>query len=143
MKSTNATIYDLLTSDSELLSMLASNAPFYSPNGTKSTANSIVPADMVKRELETPFITVQEGNENKSGHVLSQTFYVRCYNDVSKSYIEINEILDKVREILNNSEMTLTDRRHVKSDFESRMPGLVEEAMELKFKEERFRFEVL
>ena len=143
MKDTNLGIFELLSNDDTLLLMLASNAPYHNPNGVTSKANSIVPSDVANRKMETPFITIQEGNENKIGHVLSQSIFIRCYNDIRKSYITINEVLDRVRVLLDGVDLTLTDRRHVKTYFESRLPGLVEEAMELKFKEARYRVTVL
>ena len=143
MVNTNQKIYNVLINDATLLALLAENAPFHDSDGTASKANSIVPADVANRKMETPFITIQEGNENKSGKVLIQSFYIRCYNNIKKSYITINEILDRVRSLLDGSDLTLTDRRHIKTTMESRLPGLVEEGMELKFKEERFRVEVL
>jgi len=143
MKDTNNAIYEILVDDLTLVNLLGSNAPYQNPNGTASKANSIVPHDMAHRKLATPFITIQEGNENKLGGVYSQSFFIRCYNGIEKSYIEINTILDRVRFLLDDSEMDLSDRRHVKTDFESRLPGLKEEGMNLKFKEERYRVTVL
>jgi hypothetical protein len=143
MKGTNQAIYNLLKVNEELLAMLGSNTPIIG-TGTASTANSIVPSDLVNKKLNTPYITIQEGNENKSGgHTMNQSFFIRCYNDDSKGYIEINEILDKIREILNGSELTLEDRRFIEINFESRLPGLREETMQQKFKEERYRVKVL
>ena len=143
MIDTNDAIYKLLTGDTVLRGMLASNSPLFSPSSAKTTANSIVSADMVNRKLETPFITIQEGNENVVSHRKLQTFYIRCYNDNSKSYIRINEILDRVRELLTQNQLALDDRRFVKVINESRMPGLSDEAVDMKFKEERYVIEVL
>lgn len=144
MISSSEKIYLLLSSDDTLVNMLGYNSPFYDPNGTMSKANSIVPADMVKRRLNTPFITIQEGSETRVGSsLIDESFFIRCYNDVSKSYVKINEILDRVREILDGASLTLSDRVFVKISFEARLPGLEEEGMELKFKEERYRLQVL
>ena len=143
MKGTNESIYNLLKVNTELLDMLGKNTPIIG-NGTSSTLNSIVPSDLVNKKLNTPYITIQEGNENKSGsHTMNQSFFIRCYNDDSKGYIEINTILDKIREILDGSELTLEDRRFLEINFESRLPGLREETMQQKFKEERYRVKVL
>lgn len=143
MKSSNQKIYELLIADTTLVNLLASNTPLLNPTGTSAKTNSIVPSDMVNRKLNTPFITIQEGNENIDSHILYQTFYIRCYNDISKSYVEINTILDRVRLLITSNDLALTDRRFVKAQSESRLPGLVEEMLDLKFKEERFRVQVL
>lgn len=144
MISANEKIYLLLSSDTTLTDMLGLNAPFYDDTGTETRANSIVPADMVKRKLNTPFITIQEGSETKIGSNLKdESFFIRCYNDIRKSYVRVNEILDRVRDLLDGADLELSDRVLVKVSFESRLPGLEEEGMELKFKEERYRLQVL
>jgi len=144
MKGTNETLYGILSSDETLVDMLGSNAPFYNKDGTSKKINSIVPADMVNRKLNTPFITIQEGNETKIGkNLMDESFFIRCYNDIRKSYIDINTILDRVRELLDGASFALSDRRFIDINFESRLPGLEEESMELKFKEERYRLKVL
>lgn len=144
MKSANEKIYLLLKNDSTLTDMLAENIPFYRSTGSESRENSIVPSDMVNKKMNTPFISIQEGSETKIGTELKDaSFFIRCYNDLRKSYIRINEILDRIRELLDGTDLVLTDRRHVKTSFEIRMPGLVEEGIELKFKEERYRLQVL
>lgn len=144
MKSANEKIYSLLAADETLTDMLGLNAPFYDPSGTQTRANSIVPADMVKRKFNTPFVTIQEGSETKIGSTLKdESFFIRCYNDIRKSYVRINEILDRIRELLDGANLELSDRVFVKASFEARLPGLEEEGMELKFKEERYRLQVL
>lgn len=144
MKSSNERIFALLVNDETLTDMLGVNAPFYNPEGIVSRKNSIVPADMVNRKMAMPVVGIQEGTETKIGHELKdESFFIRCYNDVSKSYIRINEILDRIRELLDGSELTLSDRVFVDISFEARMPGLVDEEIGLKFKEERYRLTVL
>lgn len=144
MKATSKAIYNILVNDNTLLSMLATNAPFYQTGGTKSKVNSIVPADIVERALETPFLVIQEGSEIRLEEFLkSETVFVRCYNDRVKSYIDINTILDKVQSLLHDAQISIDDRVLVRCQWETTLPGLLDESIGLKFKESRYRLLVL
>lgn len=144
MKSSLKAIYDVLSGDSELLSMLASNSPYYNSKGASSTKNSIVPLGMITRKMNTPLVAIGEGTETRIGnHLKDESFYVRCYNDLGKSTVEINTILERVIVLLDRKDFTLTDRVHVSTRYEATMPPLVDEEINLKFREQRYRLLVL
>lgn len=144
MKGTTKAIYDTLSGDSALLAKLASNAPYYDPNGTSETVNSIVPSDMVTRIIATPFLMVQEGSELSIGSkLIAESVFIRCYNDKRKSFVEINEIMDAVKALLDGAEITLSDKRLVKIKWEITLPALSDEPLDMKFKEQRYRILVI
>lgn len=144
MKETTKAIYDVLSSDTTLLDMLASQSPFNDPDGTAQTINSIVPADMVKQAMSTPLITIQEGSRLKIGSkLISDTLFIRCYNEMRKSYIEIDTIIDRVITLLDGVEISIDGKVFVKIEWEVTLPGLPDEPLDMKFKETRFRVLVL
>jgi hypothetical protein len=144
MKGTTSAIYNALTADTTLIGMLGSNTPFFDQNGTSAKVNSVVLSDQVRSEMNTPFITLQEGNENRTGWgMMRQSFFIRVYNDPRKSYIKINEILDRVRLLIDRVDLELSDRTLVECRMESRLPALEDEGFQLKYKEERYGIIVL
>lgn len=144
MKGTSEAIYKKLIGDSTLTNLLASNKPFYDATGSSSKSNSIVPADIVNRKLSLPILVIQEGQELKIGTTLtSETVFIRCYNDVSKSYVEINSVLDRVRVLLDDAQLDISDKVSVQVVWEATLQGLVDESLDLKFKESRYRVLVL
>lgn len=144
MQGTVQSISEILQADSILLGMLALNAPIGRPDATKTKVASIMPIHKVKGKIATPFLTIQEGVEVFTGYTSKrQSVYIRCYNELSKSYIEINQILDRVRILLHKVELDLLDRTLVECKCEGRMPALEDEAFELRYKEEQYGITVL
>lgn len=144
MKETTEAIYDVLSTDSTLLAMLTAQVPFNDPNGTASTKNSIVPSDIVKKAMSTPLVSIQEGSRLKIGSkLISDTVFIRCYNEDRKSYIEINNIIDRIITLLDGVEITIEDKVLVELNWEATLPGLRDEPLGMKFKEARFRILVL
>ena len=98
MKDAKLAVYNVLTGDETLLAMLGSNAPFNDPKGTKNTAHSVIPAGFASIRTKTPFITIQGGPRVKRdpmGHYFNEFLYIRCYNDSKKSFVKIDEILER------------------------------------------------
>jgi hypothetical protein len=144
MRGTNEAIYNLLVADTTLVNMLASNKPYYNTSGVSSKSNSIIPADVADRKLNVPIVIIQEGNELSIGtNLVSETIYIRCYNDVDKSYFDINRVLDRVRTLLHDAQLNISDKVAVRVEWEATLGGLVDESLNLKFKESRFRVLVL
>jgi len=144
MNKTVEAIYDILAADDTLVSLLALNPPFYNPNGDEARVNSIIPADIVENSMTAPFLVIQEGSELKIGSKLeSQSLFFRCYNDRQKSYITIDEILNRIKAMLDNLEITVENKVVVKLGWEATMPGLLDESLGMKFKESRYRLLVL
>lgn len=133
-------VYQLLASDTTLLGLLPNNVPFNDKNGSNAKANSLVPLGLITFKMNTPLVSIGEGTESRIGTKLfDASFYVRCYNDLDKSTVEINAILERVRELLDEHIFALTSRRHVSTRYEASFPPLKDEEVNLKFKEQRYR----
>jgi len=146
MNSTTSAIYDILQDDLTLVNMLGSNRPFHSPSGALSKQNSIVPAGQINGKFITPFVSLQEGNLTLISEKLKdESFYVRCYNDINKTGVAINNVLDRVVELIDRVELNIVDEKHrfVKIKWESRLPLLVDEGFNLNFREDRYRLYIL
>jgi hypothetical protein len=144
MKGTNSAIYSILTNDETLMSKLAENPHFTALKGSTSRENSVIPSYQIRKDLNTPFLSVQEGSELFFGReVKEQTFFIRCYNSKQKTFVEINEILDLVRDLLDKKILVLDDRVSVQCRSEGRLPALEDQPFDLNYKEERYSVVVL
>jgi hypothetical protein len=142
MNSAKECIYNLLVNDSTLLAMLGVNAPFTNPKAVKSTANSIMPAGKAVSSTATPFITIQGGGRSRVNplqNLYDEFFYIRCYNDSKKAYVEINTVLARVEALLNNSSLTITGASNVLTTLEASGAEFEDEDLELNFVEARYR----
>ena len=141
---TTEAVYNILIADSELTDMLGENKPFYNADGSSSRVNSVIPADIANRKLTMPILVIREGQELSIGTTLvSETLFVRCYNEVDRSYVSINNILDRVRTLLADAQLSISDKTSVKVEWEATLSGLIDESLNLKFKESRYRILVL
>jgi hypothetical protein len=133
-------IYVKLIADSALMAMLADNVPFANPKGVAAKKNSIYPAGQARSSSNRPFITIQGGVANQLGRRYSdETFYIRVYNDVDKSYVAINQIASRVKELLHLQDLDLGDMQHVETIYESSLAEATDQALELNFRELHFR----
>jgi hypothetical protein len=140
MIDTTEAIYDRLKGESTLTGILASNAPFYDKDGSKLTENSIIPAMLARLDTSPPFITIQEGTETRVGEKLTdEVFFIRCYNSREKSFVEIDTILQKIKELLDDYDFTFDNSVNVRCRYEVTLPGLTDEELNLHFREQRYR----
>jgi hypothetical protein len=146
MKIAKDAIYDILSGDTTLKSYLAANSPFYNSEGTKTTANSIIPAGKATTATLTPFITIQGGPRSKVdplGNAFDEFFYIRCYNDNKKTFVEIDNIIQRIEQLIDGVEITLSGDSCVLATLEDVGAELEDEALELNFKEARFRVRLI
>ena len=137
MKGTISAIYNILKEDQTLLSMLGNNAHFSDSRSPQTKINSIIPSSQIRKDFNTPFLSIQEGSEMFFGYAVKrQTFFIRCYNSKQKTFVEINEILDQVRELLDRTPLAISDRVNVECRSEGRLPALEDEPFALNYKEE-------
>lgn len=142
MKSAKKAVYDILSSDDTLLALLAQNAPYYDPKGTQNTLNSVLPASKATSTTKTPFIQIQSGPRVKidsMGNMYDEFFYIRCYNDIEKAYVEIDNIIERIELLLDDTSLTLADGTNVKTTLEDVDMEREDETLELNYKEARFR----
>lgn len=144
MQAEKNAIYQKLKADSSLLSMLADNPPYANPSGTKSKANSIVPAGAATAKTATPFITIQGGGEVQVGRkFFVETMYIRVYDAQPKYFVRIDQVMEKIKSILDHSDLTLTENRFIQIEYESALTELTDEALNLNFREAVFRISLL
>lgn len=147
MNSVMTAIVNILKADSTLVNMLGSNKPFYSKGvaQTSSKSNSFIPADMLGNDLNTPIISLGFGTRIRIGDTAleSETVYIRCYNDINKSYVEINNIIQRIKLLLDNANLSLSEGAFVKITFDSLSDGLPDEPLNMKFREIIFQVLVL
>lgn len=146
MREVKNEIYQTLVTDSTLTDMLASNAPFNNPKGTATKANSILSAGKASTSTKTPFITIQGGPRvkvNPLGRVFDEFIYIRCYNDIKKSYVEIGNILERVEIILDDIDLSLDDENCVLVTLEEAGLEATDEELNLNFIETRYRIRLL
>lgn len=140
MIDTAKAIFTRLKEDTTLVNMLPSNAPFHDPKGTRTKANSIVPASQIRPDMEKPLVTVQEGTETRIGQKFEdEVFFIRCYNVIDKTYVEIDQVLARIKVLLDDYDFIFDNSVNVRTRYEIILPGLVDEGLNLRFREQRFR----
>ena len=144
MKKEKSEIASKLKKDDELVDLLASNSSWYNKSGSSAKTNSIIPAFKSYGEMSTPFITIQGGTESRSWeNMREQNIYVRCYNDIKKSYVKIDEISERIRTVLDKAELSLSPNILVKIRYEFTTQETLDDELNLNFKELRFRLLLL
>lgn len=131
----------LLQGDEELLRMLADNKPFWNNNLESEAKYSILPADKIWVGIKTPFVSVQLAGENMIGTMLYDAFfYVRCYNEPDKTFVTINDVLSRAKELLHNHRFVYADNAvSINSVYEATGAELSDQAYNLNFRESRYR----
>lgn len=135
-----------LQEDEALLNMLASNKAFWNQNLESEKRYSIIPADKIYKNIKTPFLTVQVTNEVLVGDKLSDVFVsIRCYNGSDKTFVNIDAVLSRVKELLHNKRFTSYDDNTVSINtiYESTGAELSDQAYDLNFRESQYRIQYL
>lgn len=132
----------ILQSDEELLNMLATNKAFWNQNLDSKKQYSIIPADKIFTGIKTPFVTVQVSTDNLVGNLLTDAFfYVRCYNDVDKTFVTIDSVLSRIKVVLHNHRFNqyADNAISVNTLYESTGTELNDQAYNLNFRESRYK----
>lgn len=144
MESTIKSIYAILNSDTTLVNLLASNKPWNNPNGSSSKINSIVPENLVGRKLNAPYIMILEGTDIDLGEELhAESIYIRCYQDINKTNIQLNTIMERIKTLLDNKQFAIENKSNVRCEWEITLTAIIDESLQRKFKESRYRILVL
>jgi len=137
-------IYSRLVADATLLALLGANVPFYNPNGSALTSNSIYPAGKANGSSVTPFITLQAGGQTMLGSQLyDEVYYIRVYDSIKRAYVSIQKAQERIKTILDDYELSLDNSRLVRAKYENTGPELVDESLRLNFMESQFRLLLL
>lgn len=146
MKSGKKALYDVLVGDTILLNMLGLNTPFHNPKGDVSTANSIIPDGKATTNTITPFVTIRGGPRVKIdplGKIFDEFFYIRCYNDIDKSYYDIDTIIDRIEYLLDGATIVIDSTSTITCTLENVDMEREDEAFNMNYKEARFRLRII
>lgn len=135
-------IFEVLQGDEMLLSLLASNAPFWDLDQKPDREFSIVPADKVRQGMEAPFVSVRISVDSLVGENLTDAFvYIRCYNTTDKTFVRIDEVLSRVKHLLHRNRFQQFQDGNVNIDtvYESTGAELQDEAFAMNFRESQYK----
>lgn len=133
----------LLQGDTTLTTMLPPQ-PNWAKGGNPQRKWSIMPLDGLTTETSKnrlkPLITVQMGNEIRTGYNLLEDFvFIRCYNANDKAYITIDDVLSRVKVLLHRHRFNFAGSTSIETLYESTSPEFTDEAFGLKFRESQYR----
>jgi hypothetical protein len=136
-------VAELLQADATLLGMLPKNENWFDQNVSDQAEKwSIVPLEKFKHKNPLPQITIQGGGQNRVGtNLYEDIFYIRCYNSSSKTFVEITDILARVRELLHKRQFQLAGSTSIELVHETTQAELVDQAYDLPFRESRYRWQ--
>jgi hypothetical protein len=137
-------IHAILTGDSTLTNMLASNKPFNKPSRASSKANSVLPWGKATQSTNSPFVSVQGGPETRiSDRFYTDLVYIKVYNGDNKTYVTIDNIVSRIVALLHLQQLGLTNGVAVKTVRESVTAELWDEGLKMNYKEITFRVYML
>lgn len=135
--------WQLLKADVDLVQQLAENNNPYDPLATTSKVESIV--DYLQGgKMVAPFITLRADNETLVGrtHLTNAFLLVRCYNEKDKSFYTINELVSRVKHLLDGQRFTLEGTPNVETVWETTSAELPDDGYDLNYRELTFRIQL-
>lgn len=135
---------EILIADETLLAFLAKNVNPYNKASEATQARSIV-SYLKADEMHPPFITLRGDTETLVGqtHLTNAYLLVRCYNERDKTFYTINEVLSRVKKLLNGQRFTIAGYATVETQWESTGPELPDDGVGLNFREAAFRVQLI
>lgn len=141
MEEQRKAIFKILQSDKKLNDMLPKNYAFWNPT-LCDTGYSILPSSKISKSLNRPFVTIQLSSETLIEKHLNNTFiYIRCYNELDKTYVEIDNILSRIKEILHSKVQQQFSDKKVSIDmvYENTSADAIDQAYNLNFRESAYK----
>lgn len=133
-------IRQVLLQNSQIVDLLAENID---DNGFSKEA-SILPVFSATQELNTPFITTQDGVGSPEGQQLkSETFYLRVYDDKTRSTYTINELCDLIILTLDNVQLNIDRHTFVTIRYNGLLPTTTDDIADKNFREVHFTMHYL
>lgn len=138
-----AAIYNALSANAELVDMLAENTLWSDRRLAPSKAYSIVPMDKIDG-LKPLFIGIMAGQTTLTAEFTHDVFfYIRCYNNRDKTYVDIDNALSLVYDSLHRKKLPMVGAVNVKTYHETTLDEMVDEANNMRYRESRYRLVVL
>jgi hypothetical protein len=138
MKNIREAIGNLLQSDDILLAMLAENKS-WADETQSGKEYSIIP--VLKSPLSMmPYITIMYLSDTQTGYMLKDAvFMIRCYNATDKTFVEIDEVLERVIALLHRHRFTDLDGNvNVQTEYNFTGTELEDQAYQQNFREAQF-----
>lgn len=130
----------ILQGDTQLIDMLHENNNPYNKDQPASKQESIV--DYLNAdEMIAPFITLRADQEVLVGrtHLTHAFLLVRCYNERDKTFYTINELVSRVKQLINGQRFTIEGYSTVETVWETTSSELPDDGVGLNYRELQFR----
>lgn len=140
MKDVREKLAETLQADATLVSMLAENESWVHGDDSVSKVNSIIPSDKAPL-ANTPYITIHALTDTQVGTNLVDAFYVvRCYNSSDKSFVEIDDILSRVKALLHRHRFNYgAGKASIDTYYETTGAELQDQAFKQNFRGSQYR----
>jgi hypothetical protein len=135
-----------LASSETLVAKLAQSTPVNNPNGALASKNSIVPMTKIMDETGSrpvPLIGIRAGNMTRAGyHTFDVFVFIRCYTSLDKAFVENNEIMSLVNNLLDNQYISIQTAVTADVVLEQLGGEEYDEGYKLNYREGQFRLTV-
>lgn len=144
MNDIKAEARDILVADATLMAFLPENNDPWNQEAPASKKASV--ADYLNVDnLIPPFVTLRNDVTTLVGqtHLTNAYLLVRCYNERDKSFYTINEVLSRVKQLLNGKRFNLAGYATVETVWESTGPELPDDGIGMLYREATFRIQLI
>ena len=142
-----AGIYNRLIVSDGLVGMLAKSAPINNHDGALARKNSIIPMSKIPDETGTrpvPLLGIRSGNMSRVGnHTYDVFVFIRCYTSLDKTFVETNEIMSYVNNLLDRQYIDLKSAVTAQMRLEQLTGEEYDEGYKLNYREGQFRLTLM
>lgn len=137
-------VYSILSSNQELIDLLAKNKALWDITKSAKPVYSIIPVQKVTPKLMTPFITIDFGEEDRVDMTERVEFfykmiYIRAYVAKGFGYGTADQILRIIYKALNKVEVELDTDSSIDFDYESSTGDEHDDALDQDYIESVYR----
>lgn len=135
---------EIIRTDEFIVSRLSKNNNPFNKKTPATKQESIVDY-LSADEMIPPFITLRSDTETLVGltHLTNAYLLVRCYNSKDKTFFTINEVLSRVKKLLNGRRFAIEGYSTVETVWESTGPELPDDEIGMYFRESVFRVQLI
>lgn len=138
-----AAITEKLLANTNLLAMLAENAPWNEPGGAAAKTNSIVPMSEIEKMMPI-YVGIMAGPVVKNERVSFNSFiYMRVYNTLDRDYIGIEQAAALIAGTLDRAGLVMPHTVAAQVDLEQILGEAVDDVLNQKYRELQFRLVLL
>ena len=143
MNDIKAAAWQALINDPTLVQKLADNNDPWNPEAPTSKVNSVTDVANVGK-MVAPFITLNGDAETLAGrtHLTNAFLLVRCYNEKDKSFYTINELVSRVKQLLDGQRFPVEGYATVEVAWETTSAELPDDGVDMNYRELTFRIQL-